>query len=52
MHERFGCNRASAHNGLQRDYGMAFMFISHNRALVQNFCDRVYSFDRADGEGA
>ena len=37
---------------LQRDYGMAFMFISHNRALVQNFCDRVYSFDRADGEGA
>ena len=37
---------------LQRDYGMAFMFISHNRALVQNFCARVYSFDRADGEGA
>lgn len=37
---------------LQRDYGMAFMSISHNRALVQNFCDRVYSFDRADGEGA
>ena len=37
---------------LQRDYGMAFMFISHNRALVQNFCDRVYSFDRVDGEGA
>lgn len=37
---------------LQRDYGMAFMFISHNRPLVQNFCDRVYSFDRADGEGA
>lgn len=37
---------------LQRDYGMAFMFISHNRALVKNFCDRVYSFDRADGEGA
>lgn len=37
---------------LQRDYGMAFMFISHNLALVQNFCDRVYSFDRADGEGA
>ena len=37
---------------LQRDYGMAFMFISHNRALVQKFCDRVYSFDRADGEGA
>lgn len=37
---------------LQRDYGMAFMFISHNRALVQNFCDRVYSFDRTDGEGA
>lgn len=37
---------------LQRDYGMAFMFISHNRALVQNFCDRAYSFDRADGEGA
>lgn len=37
---------------LQRDYGMAFMFISHNRALVQNLCDRVYSFDRADGEGA
>ena len=37
---------------LQRDYGMAFMFISHNRALVQNFFDRVYSSDRADGEGA
>ena len=37
---------------LQRDYGMAFMFISHNRALVQNICDRVYSYDRADGEVA
>ena len=28
---------------LHRERGMAFIFISHNAALVQGFCERVYS---------
>lgn len=28
---------------LYSDHGMAILFISHDLALVQNFCDRIYS---------
>ena len=28
---------------LHRERGMAFVFISHNVALVQGFCERIYS---------
>lgn len=31
---------------LHRERGMAFIFISHNIALVQGFCERVYSIGR------
>lgn len=30
-------------DGLYESHGMAFLFISHNLALVHSFCDRVYS---------
>ena len=28
---------------LYEEKGMAFIFVSHNIALVQGFCDKIYS---------